>query len=80
MEELQISDWTLNEKKILLQKLGYDTDGVFVVKDGKRFQDAYLKQDISINNMLILPGSTVVIDNNPLSIAYYLQDHGELFA
>jgi hypothetical protein len=28
--------------------------------------------------MMILPGSTVVLDDNPLSIALYIQEYGDL--
>lgn len=29
--------------------------------------------------MLILPGSLVILDDNPLSIAEYIEEHGDRF-
>jgi hypothetical protein len=63
----------------LLQALGYDVDreGVFVTKDGKPVIDRYIDKPVRVDNMAILPGSVIVIDDNPISIAYYFEEHKE---
>lgn len=66
------------ESKIhLLRELGYDTDGAYVLKDGKPVVDETVNERVTLENMLILPGTTVVIVDNPLSIAAYFEDHGD---
>lgn len=64
----------------LLKALGYDVDkeGVYVTKDGKPAIDQYVKKPVRFGNMAILPGSTVVLDDNPVSIASYFEDHEEV--
>ena len=79
MEQFSIKNLSKDEKVMLLKELGYDSDGIFVLKDGKKFQDIYIDENIKIENMIILPGSTIVLDNNPLSIAFYLEEHPNVF-
>ena len=40
--------------------------------------DKYIDQPVKINNMVILEGSTLILDNNPLSIASYLEEHPDV--
>ena len=65
-----------NEAKVeLLRELGYDSDGIFVLeKSGKKHMERYTKQPIRIDNMVIFPGSTIILDNNPLSISSFLEE------
>lgn len=75
VELVSIKDLSHLDKIFLLKELGYDSDGVFVIdKEGNKVKDKYINQDIKIDNMLILPGSTIILDNNPLSIASYLEE------
>lgn len=62
----------------LLKELGYDSDGRFVLKDGKKLVDKYTGEPVRISNMFIFPGSTIVLDNNPLSISSFLEEFGEV--
>ncbi len=64
----------------LLKALGLDVDekGVFVVRDGQPVIDAYIDKPVRFDNMAIFPGSTIVIDDNPLSIASYLEEHEQI--
>ena len=61
----------------LLRKLGYDSDGKLVLRNGQPIVDENVGEKITLDNMLILPGSTVVITDNPLSIATYFEEHGD---
>jgi len=73
-ELISLKNMPRNVKIELLKRLGYDSDGVFVLKDGERHLDRYIKEPVRIDNMLILPGSAIIIDNNPLSISSYLEE------
>jgi len=70
-----------NESKILLLKeLGYSSDGEFVLdSSGVKLEDRYLELPIKIENMVILPGSEVILDDNELSISRYFEEFGDVF-
>ncbi|MFQ5620438.1 MAG: hypothetical protein ACE5FT_01185 [Candidatus Nanoarchaeia archaeon] len=77
-ELISIKDMPKEAKIELLHELGYDSDGIVVLKDGKEHMDRYTDEPVRLDNMLILPGSTVVLDNNPLSIQSYLEEFGDV--
>lgn len=76
IEKLYLNKLSKEEKKLLLQALNYDSDDTFVLdKDRKPILDPYIQKPVTLNNMVIFPGSTIILDNNPLSITAYLEDH-----
>lgn len=75
METFSLSKLSKENKILLLNKLGYDLEGEYVIKEGARVKDKYIEEDVKISNMLIFPGSTIILDNNPLSIASYLEEY-----
>jgi len=80
VETISIKDLEIKEKIMLLKELGFDSDGTFVLESkGNRVLDRYLNIPIKLDNMLIFPGSTIILDNNPLSIASYLQEFPDVF-
>ncbi len=79
MELISLKQVSLNSKILLLKELGYDSDGEFVLDShGKKVNDVYLEIPVRINNMVIFPGSTIILDDNELSIALYLEEHGDV--
>ena len=67
------------EFKIALLKglqMGVDSQGFVVDAKGKRVIDEYADKPVRLESMAIFPGSTIVIDDNPLSIASYIEEHG----
>jgi len=63
----------------LLKELGYSSDGIFVLeKTGEQHLDRYIGEPVKLDNMVILPGSTIILDNNPLSISSYLEEFGDV--
>jgi len=63
----------------LLKELGYDSDGTFVLdKKGNKLLDRYTDDPVHLDNMAILPGSTIILDDNPLSITSYLDEFGDV--
>ncbi|MGV8169049.1 MAG: hypothetical protein ACP5N3_03255 [Candidatus Nanoarchaeia archaeon] len=79
VEQISISKLAIKDKILLLKELGYKSDGMFVLdQNGERIIDKYIDEPVTVSNMLILPGSTIILDNNPLSIASYLQEHPDV--
>lgn len=78
MERISISSLPREIKVKILNELGYSVDGDFVIdENGKRVRDRYIDKEVTLSNMLILPGSTIILDNNELSIAEYLEEHSD---
>lgn len=76
METLSLQDIEPEVKVALLRELGFETDGEFVLnRDGSRYRDPYINCAVRVDNMLVLTGSTIIIDDNPVSIDCYLDDH-----
>lgn len=78
MKLISIKDMPLNLKIKLVRELGYDTDGTFILdKEGKKVLDKYTQEPIKLENMAIFPGSSIILDNNLLSIVSFLEEHGD---
>lgn len=77
MEDIQLVQLNNDERLIVLEKLGYvlDSEGYVIYKEtGKRAICKYSKDIIHINNAAILPGSVIVINANPITMAEYFLD------
>ena len=77
MELVSLKGVSKGSKVQLLKELGYDSDGKYVLKDGRPVVDESVDEKVTLDNMLILPGSAVVIVESPLSIAAYFEEHGD---
>lgn len=78
MEYLTISEAPEDFRIALLEGLGFGVDDGFIVDgDGERVIDPYIDETVRLDNMVIFPGSTIILDNNPLSIASYFEEYGE---
>jgi hypothetical protein len=77
MDYIFLKELPTDAKIQILKGLGYDSDGTYVLKNNIKYKDKYLDMEVTLENMLILQGSTVIIDNNPVSIAAYLEEYGE---
>lgn len=79
-EVISLKQFTSSQKIMLIQGLGYQTDGKFVLdKRGEIVKDKYLGVSVRMENMVILPGSTIVLDDNELSVSLYLDEYGDPF-
>jgi len=81
MQIVSLKDMPSNLKSLLLKELGLGVDeNGYITKDGEQVLDRYTNQPVRIENMVILPGSigAVVLDDNPLSIASYIEEYGEV--
>lgn len=80
MELVSLKNISLNSKTRLLQELGYNSDGKFVLDaQGNKVLDKYIDIPVEVENMVIIPGSTIILDNNELSISKYLEEAGDVF-
>lgn len=76
---ISIQELSQGERMLLLQEIGYNSDGVFVLElNGKKLIDKYINEPVKIDNMFIYPGSTIILDNNPLSISSFLEEYGDV--
>lgn len=79
MELVSLKNISLNSKIRLLQELGYNSDGKFVLdSNGNKVIDKYIDIPVEIDNMVIMPGSIIILDNNELSISKYLEEFGDV--
>ncbi|MCD6274498.1 MAG: hypothetical protein J7J15_00515 [Candidatus Aenigmarchaeota archaeon] len=78
MEFISLKNVSLKSKICLLEGLGFKTDGEFVLdKNGNKVLDKYLEIPIKIDNMVILPGSTIILDDNEFSLSKYIEEYGD---
>ncbi len=78
--EIKLMKLGLEEKRVLLDILGYEVneDGVILDKKTKKEHRCPITGDIVfIENASILPGSTVVINTSALSLAEYFTRYVE---
>ncbi|MFH1585981.1 MAG: hypothetical protein ABIB79_04395 [archaeon] len=79
MEFVSLKNISPESKILLLKELGYGSDGEFVLDSGgEKVNDRYLEVPVKIDNMVILPGSEVILDDNELSISRYLEEFGDV--
>lgn len=79
METVSLKEVSENSKIALLKELGFDSDGTYVLDgEGNKVVDKYIDMPVKITNMAILPGSTIILDDNELSISLYLEEFGDV--
>ena len=79
MEKLSLKGVSTESKVKLLVALGYNSDGEYVTDDaGEKVLDRYLEIPIKVDNMVILPGSIIILDNNELSLSKYIEEFGDV--
>jgi len=75
METISLKKVSVESKIALLKELDFDSDGEYVLdSEGNKVLDRYLEIPIRVNNMVILPGSTIILDDNILSISKYMEE------
>lgn len=80
MQTFSLKQFSKEDKMLLLKELGYQSDGKFVLNDsGETVIDKYLEIPVRIDKMLIFPGSTIILDDNELSVSMYISEYGDPF-
>ncbi len=80
MELISLKQVSEKSKLLLLKELGYNSDGKFVLDSkGNKVLDRYLEIPVEVENMVILPGSEIILDDNELSISKYMEEFGDVF-
>ena len=79
MELISLKQVSVESTTQLLKELGYNSDGEFVLDENKnKILDKYLGIPVKVDNMIILPGSTVILDDNEISLSKYLEEFGDV--
>ena len=80
MELVSLKQVSMDSKIQLLKELGHGSDGEFVLDlEGNKLADRYLEIPIKVESMVILPGSTIILDDNELSLSKYMEEFGDVF-
>lgn len=75
METIFLKEISANSKIALLKELGFDSDGEYVLDlHGNKVIDRYVDIPVKVENMVILPGSTIILDDNILSLSCYMEE------
>ena len=79
MELISLKQLSRETKIEILKELGFgvDEEQYVVDNDGNRVVDKYINDEVALDNMLIFPGSTLILDDNPLTITLYLEEFGD---
>ena len=78
-EKISLKTFSKDEKIFLLNELGFGSDGEYVLDDkGEKVVDKYIDIPVKIENMVILGGSTIILDDNEYSLMRYMEEYGKL--
>jgi len=79
LELVSLKDAPREFRVALLKELGYgvDREGFVIDDKGKKVVDKYSDKQVRIDNMAVFPGSTVIMDDNLLSISSYIEEYEE---
>ena len=78
-EKISLKTFSKDEKIFLLKELGFGSDGEYVLDDkGAKVVDKYIDIPVKIENMVILGGSTIILDDNEYSLMRYMEEYGKL--
>ena len=80
MTETQLIQLENPERAEVLVKLGYEVNGEGFVVDKKTKKEVickYSDEGVHINAAAIMPGSVLIFNATPLTMAQYFMEHGE---
>lgn len=79
METVSLKEVSITSKIALLRELGFDSDGEYVLDfEGNKVIDKYIEIPVKVENMVILPGSTIILDDNILSLSCYMEEYPDV--
>jgi hypothetical protein len=79
---MEVAEWDEVPEAIrlaLIEELGYHIEDGIVYEEGEPKSDPYIEKNLEVDNLAVLPGNSppVLLDNNPVSIACYVEEYGE---
>ncbi len=81
MSQISLIQMDNNKRLLALQKLGYDlNNNGYVIdtnNDNKEVICKYSKEKVHINTAAILPGSVIIINATPETMAQYFLDQND---
>lgn len=78
-EILSLKQLSASQREALLRELDFKTRGGLVYKaNDEPLLDRYTLKHVRVDNLAIVPGSVIVLDDNPYSIASYLSEFEDL--
>ena len=81
MELISLKEFPKESKILLLKELGFGVDDrqLYVIdSNGNQVLDRYTGNPVRLDNMVILPGSTIVLDDNAVSLTKYMDEFGDV--
>ncbi len=79
-EEIKMISVGNSDRLKLLKNIGYDVDDegyVFNKKTGEQIKCRYGKDKVHIDTAGVLPGSIIMINTNPITLAEYFVEFSE---
>ena len=77
-ELISLKEAPIEFKEELLKALNYNVVNGFIIDNkNEKVKDRYTKKYVKVNNMIIFPGSTILLDDNACSVNSYLEEFGE---
>jgi len=75
---ISVKDLSIKTKLALIEELGYTSDGVFVFNsDGTKVLDRYTSAEVKLENMAIVPGSIILLNEDSGGLLKYIEEHGD---
>jgi hypothetical protein len=77
VEIVSIKTMPLEARAELARQLGYEVEGHQILKNGEPALDPYIDEPVTLDNMAIVPGSAILLQDNAVSFAAYFEEHGD---
>jgi hypothetical protein len=78
MELVSLKEMSIKTKIAILSELGYKSDGVFVFHaNGEKYLDKYTNAEVKLENMAIVPGSIIFLNEDSGGLLRYIEEHSD---
>ena len=77
MDKRTFNKLTIEQKKVLLNALGYKItdDGLILDENGEPHECPYTKKHVFLENASVMPGSVVVMNTSSVTLSEYMSDY-----
>ena len=77
VEIVSIRTMPIEARAELARQLGYEVDGTRILKNGLPALDPFTDEPLTLDSMAVVPGSTILLQDNAVSFAAYFEEHGD---